>query len=72
MNHKPHYNQPTTRRDMLRDCGVGFGMLAFAAMMGEQAEAEKKSSNPLVPRAPHFAPRAKRVIFIFMHGDLRR
>ncbi|MCX6382813.1 MAG: DUF1501 domain-containing protein [Armatimonadetes bacterium] len=68
MNHKPHYKQPTTRRDMLRDCGVGFGMLAFAAMMGEQAEAEKKSNNPLTVRAPHFAPRAKRVIFIFMHG----
>jgi hypothetical protein len=53
---------------MLRDCAAGFGSLAFAALLAEEAAAGTKQANPLVPRAPHFAPRAKRVIFLFMKG----
>ncbi|MFO0985267.1 MAG: DUF1501 domain-containing protein [Planctomycetota bacterium] len=54
------------RREMLAQCGVGFGLLALADLFARQARAEARS--PLAARAPHFAPRARRVIFLFMHG----
>jgi hypothetical protein len=52
---------------MLRVSSAGFGSLALAALLGEEAVAATRA-HPLAPRAPHFAPRAKRVIFLFMHG----
>ncbi|MEM9185244.1 MAG: DUF1501 domain-containing protein [Planctomycetota bacterium] len=57
----PHTYQPTSRREMLRHCCAGFGGVALAGLLGEQARAAGAA-------APHFAPRAKRVIFLFMHG----
>lgn len=54
---------------MLREAAVGFGSLAFAALLAEDAKAGAGSStDPLTPRAPHFPARAKRVIFLFMKG----
>ncbi len=60
---------------MLRDSALGFGSLALASLLADEAEsnqkskiANRKSSNPLTARPPHFAPRAKRVIFLFMKG----
>src|SRR5205809_6009180 len=53
-----------SRRQMLRQTGAGFGALALAALLADKASA----SNPLAPRKPHFAARAKRVIFLFMPG----
>jgi hypothetical protein len=57
---------------MLRSSGVGFGSLALAALMHEQAAADTKKSgryvSPLSIKPPHFPARAKRIIFIFMHG----
>jgi hypothetical protein len=54
-----------TRRDLLRGLGAGFGALAFAGLAGADT---REAASPLAPRAPHFAPRARRVIFLFMHG----
>jgi hypothetical protein len=53
-----------SRRDFLERAGCGFGMLAFASLFTETARA----ANPLAPRPPHFPPRAKRIIFMFMQG----
>jgi hypothetical protein len=56
---------------MLRDCAAGFGSLAFAAMLAEESHGGPTSpvaANPLAPRPPHFAARAKRIIFVFMKG----
>ncbi len=62
----------TTRRRMLREAAVGFGSIAMAALLAEEAKAGQPSAaaspNPLAPRPPHFAARAKRVIFLFMKG----
>jgi hypothetical protein len=58
--------QPLTRRDLLRTASCGFGYLALAGLCAETSASE--SQNPLVPKAPHFPPRAKRVIFMFMQG----
>ena len=57
--------QNITRRRALKNVACGFGYLALAGLLGQRTNA---ASNSLAPRLPHFAPRAKRVIFIFMQG----
>ena len=53
------------RRDFLAQSGGGIGALALASMLREDAHA---ATHPLAPHRPHFAPRAKRVLWLFMHG----
>jgi hypothetical protein len=50
---------------MLRTSAVGFGHLAFAAMLGQETAA---AATPTAAKPPHFAPRAKRIVFLFMKG----
>ncbi|MCI0541260.1 MAG: DUF1501 domain-containing protein [Verrucomicrobiales bacterium] len=59
--------EPTlmTRRRALKNVACGFGYLALAGLSSPRAVA---ATNPLAPQAPHFRPRAKRIIFIFMQG----
>jgi hypothetical protein len=52
------------RRRALQSMACGFGYLALAGLAGRASAA----GNPLASRLPHFAPRAKRVIFLFMQG----
>ena len=62
-----------SRRAMLRRSACGFGYLALLGMMDEEIRAEGKSPASKVAlgtRGLHFAPRAKRVIFIFLHGGV--
>ncbi len=54
-----------TRRRSLQTLSSGFGYFAFSALSTMAAE---KAGGPLAPRQPHFAPRAKRVIFLAMQG----
>ena len=56
-----------TRRDALRQAGTGFGMAGLASLL---AAAPPESSNPWRPRPPHFASKAKHVIFLFLNGGL--
>ena len=61
-----------TRRNLLQ-AGCGFGYLAFAGLAGQnvlarESLAARSYRGPLAPQSPHFAPRAKRVIFMFMQG----
>jgi len=55
-----------SRRYLLRRSTCGFGLMGLASLLSNQASGQ--TPNPLTPRQPHFAPRAKRVIFLFMHG----
>ena len=57
-----------TRRWFFHDCGVGLGSLALASLLGRESSAAGRQSNPLAAREPHFAPKAKNVIFLFMAG----
>ncbi len=61
-------NPLISRREILRSTSCGFGLLAFAGLFGKTVQAASDSANPLLPKKPHFAPRAKRVIFMFMQG----
>jgi len=67
----PHVEWASSRRDFLARAGLGFGGLALAAMMAEEAGAEVPRIDPLrplEPRPPHFGAKAKSVIFLFMEG----
>ena len=54
-----------SRRDLLRTTGTGLGLLALPALLHAE---EVASSNPLAVRSPHFAPRAKHLIHIYLNG----
>src|SRR3712207_5174755 len=60
-----------TRRTALKSAACGFGYLALASLMGHRAFAGSSPvTSPLAARLPHFAPKAKRVIFLFMQGGV--
>jgi hypothetical protein len=61
-NHR--LRQPLTRRQMLASCGMGFGALALRGILN----AGTAPVSPLAAKPPHLPARAKRVIFLFMHG----
>jgi hypothetical protein len=56
---------PISRRQLLARVGTGLGTLGLAAMLDQQG---LLAANPLAPKKPHFAPRAKHVIHLFMNG----
>ncbi len=53
------------RRDFLRSAGGGVGIAALAELLAADG---LTAAGPLAPKAPHFAPKAKSVIFMFMEG----
>src|SRR4051812_230236 len=58
-----------TRREFFRRAGCGFGTLALAGLLEREGLlAGTDPLNPLAPRRPHFAPRARSVIWLFMNG----
>jgi hypothetical protein len=65
----PHHELLYTRRDFLMRAGAGFGGLALSYLLAQQnAHAAEAAANPLSARPPHFAAKAKSVIFLFMEG----
>jgi hypothetical protein len=60
-----------TRRRFFRYCAGGIETIALADLMGRaglSATTSSSTANPLTPKPPHFAPKAKNVIFLFMAG----
>ena len=53
------------RRQALKTMGAGFGTLGWMNLLHAESQA-----SPLAPKAPHFAPKAKRVIFLFLNGGM--
>jgi hypothetical protein len=58
------------RRWFLEKCGVGLGAVALSSLFAEAGYAapDNGPADPLAPKKPQFAPKAKRVIFLFMAG----
>lgn len=59
------------RREMLTRSAAGFGMLGLASVLSDERRAAAESTlsaDPLASRAPHFEPKAKHLIFLFMNG----
>ncbi len=57
-----------SRREFFARAGGGFGMLALANLLQAAEPATDTSLSPLSPKEPHFAAKAKRVIWLFMNG----
>jgi len=63
-----------SRRHFFRDCGVGLGSIALASLLKDDLIASASQSSkgrlagPLAPKQPHFAAKAKRVIYLFQAG----
>lgn len=71
----PHQNSGygLSRRELLRRSGMGFGAMALHHLLGNELQADSNGTgnlgvNPLSPRLPHFAAKAKHVIHIFANG----
>src|SRR4051794_23356350 len=71
MNFNPAY---PSRRAFLQRTGCGFGMTALSALLADEhllaaaAASVAPPLNPLAPKQPHFAAKAKSVIWLFMNG----
>ncbi len=57
-----------TRRWFFQDCGVGLATAALGSLMAGQSYAAPALTDSMLPKQPHFAPKAKRVIYLFMAG----
>ncbi len=77
-HHQPRIEDSLlTRRDALRRAGMGFGSLALGTLLADSAPRAARAADSavgqgftssLAPKPPRFAPRAKRVIHLFMNG----
>ena len=72
MTHLEHFaaeqRKAVTRRWFFKECGVGLGAIALSKLLAENSSLAAELANPLAPKAPHFTPKAKNVIFLFMAG----
>ena len=72
LHHPPLLTPFMTRREMLRQAGLGFGAWALLDLLGRDSFAAPAAPsaplNPLAAKPPHFPPKAKSVIFLFMQG----
>ncbi|MCA9064373.1 MAG: DUF1501 domain-containing protein [Planctomycetaceae bacterium] len=57
-----------SRRSILSGYGIGLGSIALAGLLHEDCQGGADATNPLAARQPHFAPRAKHVIYLHMIG----
>ena len=58
-----------SRRSLLERCGMGLGMLGLAGVLHDEGRLfAAPSLDPMAPREPHFSPKAKRVIWLFLNG----
>ena len=63
------HTRATRRRDSFDRLACGFGSVALAGLLAEEARCES-SADPLAPKPPPLPATAKRVIFLFMHGGV--
>lgn len=72
MDPRDEHARLTTRRSFLRASGTGIGFAALATLLGEDLRARTGSEAfGGLPDLPHFAPTARRVIFLCMPGRRR-
>src|SRR5260221_11412890 len=74
LDHTPRIEDVVvTRRQFLNRCGMGFGALSLAGLLGQEFFAASQvqgasSLSPLSPKAPPFPAKSKRVVHIFAQG----
>lgn len=69
---RAHREMVTSRRDFLTRAGAGFGAMALSVLLAEEAQGQSSRAQTVLDRGgarlPHFAPKAKSVIWLFMEG----
>lgn len=71
MAHCNNYRECSqTRREMLRHCANGFGAVALSALLADKAFGASTAADGHNLLAPHFSPKAKNVIFLYMDGGV--
>jgi len=69
MNPAHEYHQLQNRRQFFQGAGLKMGGIALAQLLGQRAMAQTASNmHPALPGLPHFAPKAKRLIYLHMNG----
>src|SRR3989442_273222 len=70
MTPEDRFLQFETRRHFFSRCGVGVGKIALGSLLGGRmmSAATTKAVNPNAPKPPHFPPKVKNVIYLFMAG----
>ncbi len=66
MNERSDLIRDITRRHFFKQTGFGIGSLALAALLDEKLFASVDGND--APRGPHFAPKARNIIYLFMAG----
>jgi hypothetical protein len=70
MHPQLNHLQTLTRRHFLRQSQIGLGAVALASLMSKDASADRtRAADPLSPKPPHFAAKAKRVIYLHLTGS---
>ncbi|MDB2673635.1 DUF1501 domain-containing protein [Akkermansiaceae bacterium] len=69
MNPQLESLQYKTRRHFFKQCSMGLGGVALSEMLATDAMGLEAPGNPLLPKLPHFAPKAKRVIYLHLTGS---
>jgi hypothetical protein len=69
MNPQLESLQYKTRRHFFKQCSMGLGGVALSEMLATDAMGLEAPDNPLLPKLPHFAPKAKRVIYLHLTGS---
>ena len=67
-HHFPHFPAAQSRREFVLRSGGGLGGIALSWLLARDGRAAAPATNPLAAKPPHFEPKAKRVIFLFMVG----
>ena len=62
------HSNSLTRREALATIGTGIGFLALPSLLQADTSSAPGNTQPLAPRSPHFAPRAKHVVHIYLNG----
>ncbi len=65
---REQFRRIQTRRSFFQECAGGIGVIALAQLMEREGRGATPEINPLAPKPPHFTPKAKNVIFMFMEG----
>ena len=65
---REEFRRIQSRRRFFQECAGGIGIAALAQLMEQEGRGATAEVNPLAPKKPHFPPKAKNVIFMFMEG----
>ena len=69
MNPQLESLQYKTRRHFFKQCSMGLGGVALSELLASDAMGLEAPNNPLLAKLPHFAPKAKRVIYLHLTGS---